>query len=420
MANLKNRLHRLLRWSEKYTKTDMVYLARGGFWMNLNYFVVSLLSFGLSVLFARFLTKETYGTYQIILSFGSILGALTLTGMNSAITNAVARGNEGVLKESIPVQLKYNTVALIAAASVALYYVTHGNTSLAFGILIVGLLTPIFNTFNSYTAYVGGKKDFEGGFLFSMGLNIPYVLFMALGLLFIQNPVLLVLLNLGTNTLATVILYMIALRKYRPGDKSDPSAISYGKHLSLASFFGTVVGHIDNILVFHYAGAAALATYAFASTMPERLINVVQSVTVMAYPNLANRSRHELRQTIFAKSFRLAILTLFMVVLYVLIAPFVFKFFFPKYLDSILYSQGYAFAFLFSLLPLMPFTALAAMRATKEIYIYNILNPIVTVLTMVSMIIYFGIWGLIAARGIAGIVNYGISLALMKYTARHD
>ena len=35
--NFKDKTYNLLRWSEKYTKTDMVYLAQGSFWLSLGY-----------------------------------------------------------------------------------------------------------------------------------------------------------------------------------------------------------------------------------------------------------------------------------------------------------------------------------------------------------------------------------------------
>ena len=62
MQKLKQAGYDFLRWSEKYTKTDMVYTAQSGFWLNLNYIIGSFLSLGLTVLFAHLLPKETFGS----------------------------------------------------------------------------------------------------------------------------------------------------------------------------------------------------------------------------------------------------------------------------------------------------------------------------------------------------------------------
>src|SRR3989338_6310130 len=84
MQNMRNKAYQLLRRSEDFFKTDMVYLAKGGFWFTLAQTVVSLSSFFLAVAFAQFVTKEAYGQYKYILSIVGLLGAFTLSGLPSA------------------------------------------------------------------------------------------------------------------------------------------------------------------------------------------------------------------------------------------------------------------------------------------------------------------------------------------------
>jgi len=79
---MKNRLVPFLRWSEKYTKLDMVYLTKGGFWMTLSQVSSNMLSLLLVIAFANLLPKETYGLYRYILSLAGMLNSLSLTGMN--------------------------------------------------------------------------------------------------------------------------------------------------------------------------------------------------------------------------------------------------------------------------------------------------------------------------------------------------
>ena len=85
-------IERGLLWSEKYIKTDMVYLARSGFWLLFGQGTTLLSVLALSIVFANFLPKETYGTYKYILSLTGIFSIFTLPGMTTALIRATARG----------------------------------------------------------------------------------------------------------------------------------------------------------------------------------------------------------------------------------------------------------------------------------------------------------------------------------------
>ena len=65
---IKEKIYKLLRKSEKWTHTDMIYLAKGGFWLTLGQIISSVSSFALAVAFANFLPKEVYGNYKYIIS----------------------------------------------------------------------------------------------------------------------------------------------------------------------------------------------------------------------------------------------------------------------------------------------------------------------------------------------------------------
>ena len=100
MRNIRYKVKELLLRSEKYTKTDMLYLARGGFWLTLGQGLGIIAGLLLVIGFANLLPKEVYGNYKFILSLGGIIGAFTLTGMSIAVTQAVARGFEGNFRPS--------------------------------------------------------------------------------------------------------------------------------------------------------------------------------------------------------------------------------------------------------------------------------------------------------------------------------
>ena len=107
MQKLKSKAHNILRWSEKYTKTDMVYLAKGGSWFALGTALSWLISFGTALAFANLIPKETFGAYQYVLSIVGIFGIMTLTGMNTAISRAAARGKDGSLFEALKEKIRW-------------------------------------------------------------------------------------------------------------------------------------------------------------------------------------------------------------------------------------------------------------------------------------------------------------------------
>src|SRR5436190_679725 len=108
MQNLRAKVYSLLRKSEAIFKTDMIYLAKGGFWQAFGQASSSIFSLFLILTFANLVPKETYGLYRYILSLAGILGVFTLTGMNRSVTQAVASGYDGALKTAVTYQLKWS------------------------------------------------------------------------------------------------------------------------------------------------------------------------------------------------------------------------------------------------------------------------------------------------------------------------
>src|SRR3989344_8728279 len=111
----RHKIIKILFWLQKYTKTDMVYLTVGGFWLILGKIVFNISGFLLIIAFANLLSKEAYGTYQYVLSVASILAIPTLSGMNSAIVRAVAQGYEGSFLPAIKTQIQWGILGGLAS-----------------------------------------------------------------------------------------------------------------------------------------------------------------------------------------------------------------------------------------------------------------------------------------------------------------
>lgn len=409
MMNVKNHFIRILRWSERYTKTDMVYLAQSSFWLQASSLFVSFSSFFLYVIFAHVLPKEVYGTYQYLLSMGAIVSAFTLSGMSTAVTRAVARGYEGTFRESIRIQLLWSVVPLLGSWTIGGYYLFHGNTTLGWGLMLIGVFVPINTTFNTYAAYLNGKGDFRRAFFYSLFVNIPY--YLAVALVAFSLPVALAL--LVANLVSQALGYYIAHRKtviaYRPNEKHDPEAITQGKHYSLINFLTAVITQADNLLVFHFLGAAPLALYSFATAIPDRL-DIFKNITSAAFPKFSIRTHTEIRSSIGHKILISIGVALAIAMGWCIIAYPFFALFFPKYVAAVPYSQAYVFTIAATFGSLF-MTSFTAHGNVKVLYVYKTLAPLLQLSLMVVGILSWGLWGLIVAR----IVGFFLSSLFAMY-----
>lgn len=413
LKNLKNRIYALLRKSQPYTQTDMVYLARGGFWLGLGQFITSGASFLLAIAFANFLPKETYGIYKYILSTTSLLGVFFLTGMNVAVTQAVARGFEGTLRKSFLVQIRWGLIMFIAAAAASAYYFLQGNNILGIGFLVAGSFSPILNSANTYVAFLNGKKLFSSLTKYNVLSVLTVNILLFATILITKNPIPLIFVYFIANTLANLFLYWRTLRVFRPSKQEDPDAISYGKHLSLMNVALTIASYLDAPLIFHFSGAAGLATYAFAIAPPEQIKALFKNVGGLALPKFSERSKEEIQRTIVRKVIIFALIIGLAIICYIIAAPYVYKIFFPKYLDSVFYSQIFALSVIANAFYL-PYSALQSQAAKKQLYTFNLWIYISQILLLIIFVYFWGILGAILSRLIVRYVSLGFALWLVK------
>jgi len=412
MKRIKDRAVDVLRWSERYTKTDMVYLMSSGFWGNLGTLSVTFFSLALYLVFANVLPKATFGTYQYLLSLGALIGALTLTGMNAAVSRSVARGFDGSLKDAIRFQVSWLWVPIGASLIGAGYYFIQGNIPLSIGLVLVGIGTPLINTFNTYSAFLVGKQDFKRVFLYNLGINVPFYALLIAGAFATTNPILLIGANMVLQVAGFVIAYRQTLRAYAPDNKVEAGVRTYGAHLSVMGIPGTLAQHIDSVLAFHFLGPVGVAVYAFSTAIPERISGLFKFLPSAALPRFAQRPLFEVQATILPRLLLLLPVLAGAAYIYALCAPYVFTLLFPQYIDAVPYSQWYGLI-LISILTQVLISALSAHQKVRSLYVFNIASPIAQIALMVVGVIYTGLWGLIFGRLLGALLSFALALVLV-------
>lgn len=412
MEKYKNKLISLLRWSERYTKTDMVYLVKGGSWLGLGQIVSMAAVFLTTIAFANLLPPEIYGTYKYILSITGLILISTLNGIDSAIIQSVARGFEGTLSSGLKTKVKWGVLGSLASLIIAGYYYTQGNMELALAFCIVAILAPFSESLDIYNSFLMGKKLFDVQTKYNV-IRKVIVILVLVGILFVTDNIFIILIAYFlTLTVPTGFFLWQTYKKHQTNREKDPEAIAYGKHLSAINVFGVIVAELDKILIFHYLGAVDLAIYALSVAPIDQIKGTFKNLDTLALPQFSNRSAEEIKKSIWHKVGIITLLSAAVVLIYIVLAPWFFELFFPKYLASIKYSQVLALSLIPIIIASLLYTVLQSQKDTPGIYKYNIYTNIFNIVVLVPLVYCAGIWGAIIARIITRIFTFSISIFL--------
>lgn len=420
LPKLRNRIYSLLRMSEKYTKTDMVYLAKGGFWLSFGQVGISFIAFVLSITFARYVSKEVYGTYRFLLSLFWTLTAFSFTGLSSAVVRAIAQGKEGAYKQSFKYTIFGSIPMSLIAIGISLYHFYHNNSILGFGALAIGFLGPLFQLAYLYGSFLEGKKEFKHNSFLGIILNVIPAIALIIGTFFVKNSLIFFLIYLITHILTGASLCVWTFKKYRPNSVKSENLLEVGAHFSLMNILNTLSTQIDQILTFHYLGAAQLAIYSFTKAIPDQLKALFNTASTLAFPKFANRNIHEIEKSFWRKIIGFTLVSAAASVAFYFTAPYIFEFLFPKYIDSVFYTQIYAFA-LIPIATIIPVAVLQAHTAQRELYIFNTASACFNILALFLLIPKYFILGAVIAKIASRIFNLVLSSILVsRFFAAHS
>ncbi len=395
--NLKEKASKFLRWSQKYTKTDMVYLARGGFWLTLNQVGGTAIAWLLAVAWANLAPKELYGEYSFIHSIISILLIFSLSEMGRALTQTTARGNDLTIKEVIKQKFKWSFLGTLASWGISLYYYVNYNETLFYSFLIVGIIFPLLETFAEWASYLKGKKRFDLFAKYSNCKNLINLIVIAITLAFTRNIIIIIAVYLTERTLSHLLFYKITLKKAPPQGEKDRKAVKYGKQLTLVSLVGQVATYIDKILIFHFLGAAEVAIYSFSVLPVDKIKSLFKSLETLALPKFSKRKKGELGVGIKKKAPWILGALVATLLLYIIFANLIFKIFFPQYLEAVYYTKIYSFSILGSLFILLG-AALYSQKEIKKIYKHNLVTNLLKIILLFLGVYFWGLLGIIVAQ----------------------
>lgn len=404
MENLKLRFHSLLKRSEKIFKTDMVYLASGGFWLGVGQVFSWGSGFLLTLALANLMSKESYGLYRLALSIMGILSIFTISGINDSLIRSIAKGFDGSLWPATWARIKGGAVGGVAALAVAAYYLAHANMPLAIACALIGAFMPFFEPFGNFGAYLQGKKDFRRLTLYGTCNQLFAVTVLVATVFLTHNFIFVLLAYLGSYTLVRLATYLWIIIKMRPAATKDPGVVRYGTHLSLMGIIVTVASQIDRIILFHFLGPADVASYSIAIAPPDQVKQGLNIMAKLIYPRFSGHSEAAIKSNISNKVILFGLAAAAGVGVYVVLAPYFFDIFFSQYRNVVFISQLFSLSMFNAVFgPVELF--MEAHAKIKEQYWVNGITSTFQIVSMVVGTIYFGLIGLIVARMITRFVG---------------
>jgi O-antigen/teichoic acid export membrane protein len=401
IISLRERLVRILRWSEQYTKTDMVYFASGNFWILAGRAITAVTSIGLTIIFANVLSQHDFGTYKYVLATAGIIGAISLNALPGAQLRAIGKGLSEVIPRTVYLGMLWSLPGSLVALSIAAYYFFMGNPLLGTALLVVALTHPIFAASGITKILFSATGDFKTAMQFNVVRTIVPAILLASTVLLTGKILLVILVYFVSNAVVNAISYHLSLKKLgilgkNPSSESIKDTMHYGKHLSFLGALQIIFGQLDTFLLWHFAGPVVVATYAIALGPAKEFRSMSEQISTLFFPKLSRKSEETAAHSARLRSRQLFFIYLGVASLYAIAAPYVFAILFPAYLAAVLPSQILAFALVFqhrSLIDLFLFTH----GELGDRYRITIPSQLLRAVLLFSLIPPFGLWGAVVA-----------------------
>lgn len=383
---------------------DILYLAKNGAITLAGQVIAIICGFALNIAFANKLDKSILGQYQYLIAIIGFLTVITMPGMNTALIRGAAKNLNGIYFNVVNKIFRFAWIVALVVFIYSGIILFKGDYWLGFAILILGLLFPFYSVSGSWRAYVSGKEDFKTLNLIGSLSLIIQITVQLLIVYFWPNYFYLFLAYVLT---ALAINGPISFRLYHQTKTQsvDLNDIKYASQLSVALIFSMATGYVDKLVVGNFLGFDNLAVFSIAVLVPEQAKQMYSSLLLIHYPKFFKiKSVSTAKRQLLRLLAVLTIITTGLILLYVFISPWIFKYIFPYYQEVLPVSQVLMGTVIFTPLALLELF-LRSERNTGDVFTYNIIGNILTIIASFVLIPIFGLWGVVISRYFSLIVS---------------
>jgi O-antigen/teichoic acid export membrane protein len=392
---MKQHLYNIVaRYSSK-VGLDLPYFIKGGFWLSVGQFFNLLKGIVLSIIFANLLPKEVFGEYSFIMTVLGIAGIFAVPGMGVAVVQAVAKGYEKTHFRALKEVFKWSWLGslFLLCFSVCEYFFEKFNLSIIF--LILSSLFPLYSVSGFYPNFFNGKRRFDILVKLSSSFDIISTILICVVFLFIKSVFWIVVVSVLMQILIQGYFSLIYVKKFVENDNIDESSIKFGRNISFSMAFTDIANNFDSLIVASFLGFSDLAIFKIVTLLPNQIKRLANTFTPLLLPKIASKDMSKKDIMKHFKKFFLVVVSLILV--YLAIAPFIFKYVYPKYYEYVWLSMGYHLSFI-AFLNLMPYTYLLKEKENILLNKFHNYSSLLLIVTSTILIYFFGLLGAIVSR----------------------
>lgn len=257
-----------------------------------------MVTFIVSIVLARLLTPEDYGTIALVTVFTTILQVFVDSGLGTALIQKKDADDldfSSVFYFNFAVCLILYAVMFAAAPFIAKFY---NDIPLIPIIRVISLTIVISGVKGIQQSYVSRNMLFKRFFFATIGGTI-FSAFLGIGLAYAGFGVwAIVAQQLSNTTIDTLILWLTV--KWRPKKMFSwhrlKSLLSFGWKLLASSLIDTVYNNLRNLIIGKFYSSTDLAYYNQGDKFPKIIVtNINNSIDSVLLPTLANEQDNKIR-----------------------------------------------------------------------------------------------------------------------------
>ena len=311
-----------------------------GIWVFLGRVFLMVKSFAMSILLTKYLSIENFGEYKLLLSYMGIFALFSLPESSQILIKYVPRGHDNALKILLNQRIKFSIIASLILFCYCGYLFYEGETWITF--FIIAFFLPFYYAFNLFHPYLIAKQNFKLLNQLFVLRSLIQLLAVYVGLLFVQNVMIVLVCFIGSFSLSNILFYFIIKKKYfkeisniRTDERINRFFRMHALLISLVGVLPIIIENIDKVLIARYIDFKSVAVFSVG-------ILIGKAVNNFFKPFISTLSAKLVFSTINKRQYLLILIfgTLFGVITAVIIIPNVIIFFYGDiYAESIIFSQ---------------------------------------------------------------------------------